>query len=318
MKLTTPGEPPHDDIGMVAQLMLDAAREDPSLVARARVAGRGSPVHRHATPASREEPHLSLVLEPQADRAARQHLEDLVSIAVASAQQADDAVQRACQASTRARRRIWGVTCIGALVVVVAIAGIVDHRLYYRSDPELVAKARDGLSIAQPQRHASGLPSGKIENRALAPVQIGSVGHLSSTAPVRDSAVEEASTPHSDVIGRSSVVQLDERLGTTTAPVASQVLPGTNVPIDATAVRGYPTQPYGFNASTSVQPLVLRANVWPSSQHWPSYGSPLPQQKSNAARRVVASDSSGPSGNPVKDFQRFTTAVGHGIRSIFR
>jgi hypothetical protein len=128
--------------------------------------------------------------------------------------------------------------------------------------------------------------------------------------------VDEASAPDSNVIGRSSIVQFDEQLATTTAPAASQVLHGTGAPMVATA-RAYPTQPYGLNASTSIQPSVLRANVLPSSQHWPS-GSPLPKQKSNSPRRVAASVGSGPSGNPVRDFQRFARAVGDGIGSIFR
>ena len=316
MNLTPPGEPRHADIGMVAQFMLDAAREDLSLVTRAHGGGRDAPVYRHAIPASREEPHLSLALELRAELAARQHLEDLVSIAVASAQQADDALQLARQASTRARRGIWGVTCTGALLVVAAIAGIADHRPYYRSDRELAAKAGDGLSVAEPRRHVSGQLS-EIGDQALAPAPIGPVGHLSSTAPILDPAVEEASAPDSNVIGRSSIVRLDERMGTTTAPAASQVPHGTGAPMGATA-RAYPTQPYGINASTSVQPLVLGSNVWPPSQRWPSYGSPMPKLKSNTPRGVASSVGSGPSGDPVRDFQRFATAVGRGIGSIFR
>ena len=62
MNGTTPGEPPQADIGMLAQFMLDAAREDASLVTRAHGGGRDAPVYRHAIPASREEP-LSLALE---------------------------------------------------------------------------------------------------------------------------------------------------------------------------------------------------------------------------------------------------------------
>ena len=108
MNLTTPGEPPHADIGMVAQLMLDAATEDSSLVMRERGGGCGAPVYRHAIPKSPEKPRLSLTLESRANLAARRHLEDLVSIAVASVQQADDAVQQARQAGTRARRGSGG------------------------------------------------------------------------------------------------------------------------------------------------------------------------------------------------------------------
>ena len=305
---------------MLAQFMLDAAREDASLVTRAHGGGRDAPAYRHAIPASRDEPHLSLAPESRAELAARQQLEDLVSIAVASAQQADDALRQARQASTRARRGIWGFTCISALLVVVGIAGIADHRPYYRSGRELAPKASDDLSddlsIAELQRQASGQPS-EIEAGVLPPARTGPVQHLSSTAPILNPAVEEVSTPDRNVIGRSSVVQLGQQVGTTTAPAASQVLHGTNTPIGTTAAQAYPTQPYGFDASTSVQQSVLRANVWPSSQHWPS-GSPLPKQKSNTPRRVTSSVGSGPSGNPVRDFQRSATAVGQGINSIFR
>ena len=318
MNGTTPGEPPQADIGMLAQFMLDAAREDASLVTRAHGGGRDAPVYRHAIPASREEPHLSLALELRAELAARQQLEDLVLIAVASAQQADDALRQARQASTRASRGIWGFTCISALLVVVGIAGrIADHRPYDRSDRELAPKASDDLSIAELQRQASGQPS-EIEAGVLPPARTGPVQHLSSTAPILNPAVEEVSTPDSNVIGRSSVVQLGQQVGTTTAPAASQVLHGTNTPIGTTAAQAYPTQPYGYNASASAQPLVLRANLRPSSQLWPSYGSPSPNQKSNTPRRVSSSVGSGPSGNPVRDFQRFATAVGQGISSIFR
>src|SRR5262245_45946366 len=116
MNLTTPGEPPLADISMVAQLMLDAATEDSLLIMRERVGGRGARVYRHAIPELLEKPHLSLTLESRADLATRRHMEDLVSIAVASVQQADNALQEARRASTRARRGVWGFTCIGALL----------------------------------------------------------------------------------------------------------------------------------------------------------------------------------------------------------
>ena len=316
MNGTTPGEPPDADISLLARLMLDAVAEDASLITRSHSGGRDASVHRHAILASREEPHLPLALESRVDPAARQHLEDLVSIAVASAQQAEDAVQRAHQSSTWATRGIWGATCIGALLFLGGIAGITGHLPYYSSDRELAAKAGDGLAVAEPQRHVSGQLS-EFEDHTLAPAPISPVGRLSSTAPILGPAVEEASAADSNVLGRPSHVQPDERIGTTTTPATNQVPRGTNAPTGAT-VQAYPTQPYGINTPTSVQPPVLRANLWPSSQHQPSYGSPVPKQKSNTPTRVASSVGSGPSGDPVRDFQRFTSAVGRGISSIFR
>lgn len=114
---------------------------------------------------------------------ARQHLDDLVSIAVASVRPADDAVQQAHQASTRARRGIRGFTCIAGLVVVVGIAGIADHRLYCGSDRELAAKAGDGPSIAEPQRHASRQLD-KIEDEVIAKLARGRPSTAGATCAV--------------------------------------------------------------------------------------------------------------------------------------
>ena len=316
MNGTTPGELPDADICMVARLILDAAGEDASLIARSHSGGRDAPVHRHAIPASREDRHLPLALESRVDLAARQHLEELVSIAVASAQEAEDAVQWALQSSTRARRGICAAICIGTLLSLVGIAWITDHLPYYRSDRESAAKADDGLAVAEPQRHVSGRLS-ELEDHALAPAPISPVGRLSSTAQMQDPALEGASAADSNMLARSSSTHPDERIGTTTTPAASQVSRGTNAPMGTTA-QAYPTQPYGINTSTSLQPSVLRANLWPSSQHRPSYGSPIPKHTSNAPRPAASSAGSGPTGDPVRDFQRFTAAVGHGIGSIFR
>jgi len=313
---TTAGEPPDADICMLARLILDAADEDASLITRSQRGGRDATVHRHAIPASRGEPHLPLALESRVDLAARRHLEELVSIAVASAQEAEDAVQQALQSSTRATRGICGAICIGALLSLVAIAGITDHLPYYRSDRESAAKADDGLAVAAPQRHVSGQLS-ELEDHALVPAPISPVGRLSSTAQMQDPEVEEASAADSNVLARSSSMHPDERIGTATTPVASQVPRGTNAPIGTTA-QPYPTQPYSVNTSTSVQPSGLRANLWPSSQHRSSYDSPISKPKSNTPTRVASSVGSGPTGNPVRDFQRFTAAVGRGIDSIFR
>ncbi len=316
MNGNTPGELPDADICMLARLILDAAGEDASLITRSHRGGRDAPVQRPAIPASREERHLPLVLESRVDLAARQHLEELVSIAVASAHEAEDAVQRALQSSRRATRGICGAICVGALLFLMAIGGITDHLPYFRSDRELAAKAGDGLAVAEPQRHVSGQLS-ELEDQTLAPPPIGPVGRLISTAPIQDAAVQEAPAADSNMLARSSSVQPDERIGTTTTPAASQVPRGTNAPTGATA-QAYPTQPYGMNTSTSVQPSVLRANLWPSSEHRPSHGSSIPKHTSNTPTRMATSVGSGPSGDPVRDFQRFTSAVGRGIGSIFR
>jgi hypothetical protein len=306
-------EPAHPGIGMVAQLILYAAREDASLITRARDGTSAAPVHPHSQPALWAHPHLSLALESRAGRIVPQHLEDLVSITVSSVQQAD-VVQRARQISARARRGALAFTCIGTLLFVAAIDGIADHRLWYESGRERAVRPSDSLSIAEPQKQAGEQPT---EIKVRAPAPIGPAGRLNGTGSSRASAVE-ASTRDSQVIGHASVTRLGERRGTTAEPAVSNNLHATNLVIGATTARTYPTRPSGFNPSTPPQSPVSNANIWPSSQHWPSHGSPLRLHKSSEPRRGVASVGSGPTGNPVRDFQRFTKAVGRAIGSIFR
>jgi hypothetical protein len=145
------------------------------------------------------------------------------------------------------------------------------------------------------------------------------IGRQSSVAPM-PLATSGAFAPDNVVIARSSVEQLETGLAATTAPQASQVSPGVNAPTGGTVGQAHPTQPYGFNASTSVQPSPSRAYVPSTAQQWSArtYVSPLPKQYHYVPRRVAASYGSGPSGNPVRDFQRFVTALGQGFRSIFR
>lgn len=309
-------EPAHPGISMVARLILYAAREDASLITRARDGASVAPGRPHPQPVLRAHPHLSLALESREGRIAPQLLEDLVSTAVSSAQQADVVVQRARQIIARARRGAFAFTCIGTLLVVAAIDGIADHRLWYESAWEGAVTPSDSLSTAEPQQQASGQPI-ELEDRAPALAPIGPAGRLNGTGPSRASAVE-ASMHDSRGIAHASVVQLDGRRGPTAEPGVSNTLHAANLGIVATTARTYPTQPYGFNPSTPLQSSVSSATIWLSSQHWPSHGSPLRMHKSYESRRVVASVGSGPTGNPVRDFQRFTKAVGRAISSIFR
>jgi hypothetical protein len=192
--------------------------------------------------------------------------------------------------------------------------GIADHRLWYESGRERAVRPSNSLSIAEPQQQAGEQPT-EIEVRAPAP--IGPAGRLNGTEPSKASAVE-ASTRDSQVIGHASVVRLGERWGTTAEPAVSNNLHATNLMIGATTALTYATRPYGFNPSTPPQSPVSNANIWPSSQHWPSHGSPFRVHKSYEPRRVVGPIGSGPTGNPVRDFQRFTKTVGRAIGSIFR
>ena len=300
-------------VEQIAQMLVQAGQKDPSLLGRSQVtsAGRLGEVASERRPLMSVEHHLAAAADP--------YMEQLVSIALASAHRAEDASEVASRTGRIAKRSARLFTVLGAIGGLAGIAGIVDHRFHDRSAPGLAAIASDDQPIAGSQRPTNGR-SNNMEDQALERTRIDPVGHQSGAAPMPDATVGGASTPDKVVIGGSSVQQLDAGLGTTTAPLASQDSQGVNGPIGATAGRAYPTQPYGFNASRSVQPLPSRAYPSSSAQQWPAstYVSPLPKQYHYIPRRVAVSYGSGPSGNPVRDFQRFVTTLGQGVRSIFR
>jgi hypothetical protein len=296
-------------VEQIAQMLVQAGQRDPSLLGRSQVTAAGSLGEgaSERRPLMSVEHHLAAPADP--------YMEQLVSIALASAHRAEDASELASQTSRIAKRSAALFTVLGAIGGLAGIAGIVDHRFNDRLASGMVAIASDDQPLVESQRPTGG----KMEDQTLERAPIDPVGRQSSAAPMPDAMVGGVSTPDNVVIARSSVEQLDTGPGTT-RPLASQILPGVNAPTRATLGQAYPTQPYGFNASTSVQPLPSRAYIPSSAQQWPArtYGSPLQRQYHYVPRRVAASYGSGPSGNPVRDFQRFVTALGQGVRSIFR
>lgn len=294
-------------VGQIAQMLVQAGQKDPSLLGRSPITSAG----RLGEATTERHPLMSVGHQPAA--AADPYMEQLVSIAVASARRAEDASEQANQTGRIAKRATMLMTTLGAIGGLVGIAAMVDDRVNARLYPGMAVVASDGQPIASGR-------SSEMEDQAPARAPIDPAGHQSSPVLLPDAPVGAAAAPDNIVMARSSPGQFDEGLNATLVPTANQVPQGTNAPIGATVGQTYPTQPYGFNASMSVQPLPSRAHVPPSAQQWPSktYGSPQPLQYYHTPRRVAELSSSAPSGNPVRDFQRFVTAMGQGIRSIFR
>jgi hypothetical protein len=296
-------------VEQIAQMLAQAGRSNPVLLSRSQVTSTGRVSER----ASERRPLMSV--EAHLAAAADPYMEQLVSIALASARRAEDALQQASQSGRAAKRSTRLITVLGAIGGLIGIAGLIDHR--FNNGPESAAVTGNDQPVAEAQRPAGDRPGGMA---SLEHAPIDPVGQKDSTAPTPAAGVGVAATPDNIVMARSSAEQFDERLGATTAPTASRVPQVNNVPIGGTTGRAYPTQPYGLNASTSVQPLPSRPYVSTSAQQWPSrtHVSLLPKQYHYIPGRVAASYGSGPSGNPVRDFQRFVTAMGQGFLSIFR
>jgi hypothetical protein len=120
----------------MAQRLLAEAAARPDLIAR-------EPATVTRTQALQAFPSLALLSDPAVD--IRQYLEDLVTMAVSSAQQAELVSLKAQEASRKARWTMSAVACFGALGVIVGVAGFAASR----NSNLLLAEVRDQVSVLQ-------------------------------------------------------------------------------------------------------------------------------------------------------------------------
>ncbi len=121
MSSLQPKSPPGLPVERLARQMLAAVEACPALVGRAKTA----PAVANARVAE-SFAAMALLSDPALD--VRQYLEDLVSIAVNSAQQAEDLAVQAREAGRKARRGIAVLASLGALGLVVGVAGFAASR----------------------------------------------------------------------------------------------------------------------------------------------------------------------------------------------
>lgn len=115
-------------VEVLAHRLLQDARMHPGLLARVGTAGAVMKAADGALldqQAERFSP-LSLLSDPTFD--VRQYLEDLVSLAVSSAEQAETIGRQAREASQRMRRALVGVTTVAVLGLIFGIAGFSAER----------------------------------------------------------------------------------------------------------------------------------------------------------------------------------------------
>jgi hypothetical protein len=103
----------------MAQRLLADAQASPALISRSDPA-------REVEPPRAAFPAMSLLSDPTLD--VRHYLEELVTIAVNSAQRVEDVSSQACEASRKARRGMVAVGCLGALGLIVGVGGFAASR----------------------------------------------------------------------------------------------------------------------------------------------------------------------------------------------
>jgi hypothetical protein len=288
----TPGGSIQHSADELARLLTDAALTDPRLLQHPRMfrarelcaQSTGLRSVGHDRPRSTKIQSGLLPSRPDTD----EYLEQLVSIAVASAQRAEDALQSAGKSYRINRRTSTAAAGIGALGVLVGIIGIADKRLIDRADVRLTQITTEVRTLADVQQQTSG----QLTQLRTQPFDVGSAPRGSSS-PTPVGAPDQAADEHPGAPDQTAVNALSNvetaSSGVTPTPAAASVsaaalpAPSHDLPGDApagqsvragnaempssegartpsvapaplvasTSVPEFPTQPYGRN------PVVL-------------------------------------------------------------
>jgi hypothetical protein len=336
----SPEEPPQQPVDELARLLMDAARADPTLLNRVQAfRQRGLGEHSAGLPATvrarqcaTQIPSAPLVARSDTD----EYLEQLVSLAVSSAQRAEDALRSVGGNNRVSRRMMAAAAGIGAVGVLIGIIGVADGRLIHRSDARLTQVVSEARVLADVQQQTSGQASQLRARAADQSADVGSTprdagaatsggvlaqvadqhpgtGHQPTEQPVSDvAAVSSEATPA--LLAASPTQSYGFHPPVPAGPPASpsNVEPasseGTSTPaVAARPVPALPMQPYGLH------PVVLAGLPAPSADVPPPPGYPPRIVQHAAAKRRAAKSRGGvSSGNPVRDARNFIVAVGDG------
>jgi hypothetical protein len=168
------GQTPHDEFSQfpvesIARFLTVCGHEDPTLLRRSRMPPALAALerirmrlHESLWPPTPPPPHT----DDASDQSA--YLEELVSIAVASARQAEDAAREARATGTAARRRMFAISAFGAIGILTGIAGIAGTRFgldifpspptggneFTMADPHQAAEPHAVVSVQPPPASA--------------------------------------------------------------------------------------------------------------------------------------------------------------------
>jgi hypothetical protein len=194
----------------LARFLMECARQDPALVGRSRPAQpAGAPAHRREVVPKALFP---IPLHAGTELTINRQLEDLVSAAVASAQQAEDAFRQAQEANRAAHRRMAVFAGIGVLGILVGLAGIADNHLRggkALAHSESASVSPDGQAGAT-VRQAAAPTAAAVSEQQRKPAQGPSIGAtaIGATEGAPPPAATQAAAPVvTPPVNRGPVVQ---------------------------------------------------------------------------------------------------------------
>ncbi len=143
-------------VDAVAQIILQDALDDTGLVKRTRGAGKGIRAADLSPLSLRQQTVPALCLLSNSDLANKRYMEDLVSIAIASAERADSVLLKANATHARTVRAVCGVASIAAIGVAASVLAMFGLPGGARgADEKLVAVASQIQSLDQQQQLAN-------------------------------------------------------------------------------------------------------------------------------------------------------------------
>ncbi len=298
-------DPSQMPVEQLAQLLLHLAREDAALPRRTPANDDAQhaeyvddmfnriealPELRRDSQPIRLEPYVSTDPVPAAAPASNEDLEELVAIALTSAQDAEDVSREARDASRKARRGMVLAVSLAVVGVVVAGAATMGARQSSTDNQQMAEIARQVQALAVLQRHINDQLS---EIRAPAPVQDAHAGtpvpdahgvaplqDAHAAAPMREASAAPA-TPRSNA-GPPALAPLKARPvrvlpAETAAPLFA---PGADDP-PASSAAGAPSRQEAPAASYS--PAAYDTQVSPYDPYPPPPASQPPYVVNNRA-----------------------------------
>lgn len=282
--------PPAD---VVARLLLQCTRDDPTLVKRTRGHARTAQTPAIQPPVTQAALRPPSIVLANADPAAKQYFEDLVSIAVASSERADDLLREAYAANRKATYATWTFASIAAVSVAVGLAagaaGMIGNHHGNATDSRLTEIAGEVKSLGQQQQQAG---------QQLAAVRSEIVKRHTDTVTVQEADTQgvipaETLPATAEPLGQQqqasqhlAAVQseiADNHTDTTTVDPPPADIQGA-IPVEtlqATAVQPTATQPFGATPENPVQEATYSAP-------WPVYHHPRRRIRTVQRRRVEA------------------------------
>jgi hypothetical protein len=215
----------------LAQLILQHASDNLSLVKRTRARSDVQLLHpmERCPPALREQSLAPLSLPTSSELAGKQHLEDLVTIAVTSSERAEALLQSASRMHVRARQALWACTSIAVTCVGMSVFGIIGMSHDRAIANNLVNVAGPPQSSQPQQLEAESQPN--AANRSIA-------GNQTDTAPAAQGSIHPTSVDTSGAQGM--------------APQQVIVVPGGN-PIVATPLSPLQEATYSPHSPTNTE-----------------------------------------------------------------